>query len=277
MKALIIGLLMFWLWPVAGQRTYDIHELQALSPATFRLAFHFVGLEDGRNFTGDPDDPVLAAHGNNEKLRADVLMRYLLNEMNFRFRTALLDFAPSRDARIRFALVNGAEEPLRSAFFYRHGERVRTLDDAMNIIFTRYPGPGKAPDASVPGVGSNRIHVYNRLPGFLKGSHDTWTIARIINHELGHTQGLDHTFNCNNPCAGIDLEPEDECFGACTTNNNGSAAGTNCYGGSGRDLMMGYGSQLHLTVCETEQLWNYMLRHPRPWVELPFVGAPAPW
>ncbi|MCP9235701.1 hypothetical protein [Lewinella sp. JB7] len=277
MRVLTIVVAVCWLWSLPAQGEFRIGQLPETSVATIRLAFHFVGLEDGRNFTGDPADPVLAAHGNNEKLRADVLMRYLLNEMNFRFRTAVLDYEPTSDTRIRFALLHGPEHPLHSAFLYRHGERVVPLDSAMNVIFTRYAGRGRAPDGSVPGVGSNRIYIYNRLPGFLRGSHDTWTIARVIGHEFGHALGLDHTFNCNNPCAGIDLEPEDECFGHCATTNNGSAAGTNCYGGSTRDLMMGYGSQLHLTVCETERLWNYLLRHPRPWVDLPFVRPPPPW
>ncbi len=234
-----------------------IEELQQLPGMTVRLAFHFVALPDGRNF---------APEAELEKLRAATFLYYVLGEMNTRMRVAVLDYPPSRDTRLRFALVNGPQEPLASCFFYGNRDKVVPLDGAMNVVFTDYRGRGKAPDGAITGTGSNRITVYNRLQTYLAGSQDTWTVARLINHEFGHTQGLDHSFKCDNPCAGIDLEPREECFGVCTTNNAGSTAGTNCYGGSERALMMGYGTQLSLTVCETEQLLNYLLNHPRPYI-----------
>ncbi len=235
-----------------------IDELQHLPGMTVRLAFHFVALPDGRNF---------APESNVEKLRAASFLYYVLGEMNTRMRVAVLDFPPSQDTRLRFALVNGPEDPLASCFFYGNRDKVVPLEGAMNVVMTDYRGRGRAPDGSITGVGSNRITIYNRLQDYLAGSQDTWTVARLINHEFGHTQGLDHSFKCDNPCAGIDLEPKEECFGVCTTNNAGSTAGTNCYGGSPRALMMGYGTQLSLTVCETEQLLNHLLNHPRAYVD----------
>ncbi len=245
-----------------------VDEWQRMPVVTVRLAFHFVALADGRNFA--PEAEI-------EKLRAATFMYYVLEEMNQRMRLALLDYSPSRDLRIRFALVNGPDNARASAFFYDHDAPVKPLDAALNVILTDYRGRGNPPDGSISGAGSNRITIYNRLQTYLSGSQDTWTVARVINHEFGHTQGLDHSFKCDNPCAGIDLEPQEECYGECTTNNSGSAAGTNCFGGSPRALMMGYGTQLNLTVCETEQLWNYLLNHPRPYLSFdrcdPVAGA----
>ncbi len=237
-----------------------IHDIQQLPDTTFRVAFHFVALPDGRNFVSDPADTLLAAHGNNEKLRADVLMGYLLRELNGRYKTALLDYPGSRDTKIRFTLAGGREHPLGSAYFYRHDERPVPVPGAFNVIFTAHRG---RTDGATNGVGSRTIYIYNRLQAYLKGSVDTWTPARTIGHEIGHAFGLDHTFKCDNPCAGQGFDPLEECHGDCVNNNSGSGQ-INCYGGSQRELMMGYGSQLFLTPCEVETIWNHLLPAPRP-------------
>ncbi|NJB84708.1 hypothetical protein GGR26_000453 [Lewinella marina] len=233
-------------------------EIRELPDTTLRLAFHFVALPDGTNFVRDARDSLVVAHGGHEKLRADVLMYYLLRELNHRFRVALLDYPPSRDTKLRFALVGGADRPLESAAFYREGEPLRPVAEGFNIVFTRYRGRGR-PDAATTGTGSTTIYVYDRLQTYLAGSHDTWTVARLIGHELGHALSLDHTFKCDNPCAGRGFDPLEECYGECTDHNGGSGA-VNCFGGSPRELMMGYGSQLHLTVCEVERMWAFLLR-----------------
>ncbi|THH40079.1 zinc metalloprotease [Neolewinella litorea] len=238
----------------------DIDAIQRRADTTFRLAFHFVALPDGRNFVRDPDDSLFLAHGRHEKLRADVLMYYLFNELNHRFRTALLDYPPSRDTKLRFTYAGDPARPLESAHFYAHGERIRPVADAFNVVFTTHGRAGaRGPDGATTGTGSRTIYVYDRLQTYLAGSHDTWTVARLIGHELGHALSLDHTFKCDNPCAGQGFDPLEECFGECTDHNGGSGR-TNCFGGSPRELMMGYGSQLHLTVCEVERIWRYLLR-----------------
>lgn len=260
-----------------------VDDLPRLPTVTFALAFHFVALDDGTNFVTDPQDSLLLAHDGHEKLRADVLMGYLIRELNGRFRTALLDMPATKDTRIRFAYLNGAEQPLCSAYFYGSQDRIAYREDALNIVFTRYRGQ-RAPSGSTPGVGSNSVYVYNQLQNYLRGSHDTWTVARVIAHEFGHSRGLDHTFKCDNPCNGVDLVATDECFGKCTTNNNGSTtAGVNCFGGSARKLIMAYGAQVHLTPCETELLWNYLIEHPAAYqtysgpLPLPRRVVPAPY
>ena len=185
----------------SAQQPYamTVDDLPRLPEVIFAVAFHFVALEDGTNFVTDPQDSLVLAHGGHEKLRADVLMYYLLREMNGRFRSALLDNPATKDTKIRFAYLNGPAEPLRSAFFYSAREPIAYRNDALNIVFTAYRGRGGAPSGATLGTGSNRIFVYNQLQNYLQGSHDTWTPARVINHEFGHSRGLDHTFKCDNP------------------------------------------------------------------------------
>jgi hypothetical protein len=230
---------------------------------TVRVAFHFVADTADRNFVTHTGDSLFLAHDRHEKLRADVFMYYILREMNGRMATAVLDYEPSRDARIRFERVYRERPALESAFFYRQNERPRLVDSALNLVF-RPNLRTRAPTAQT-GYGSNRIDVFNVLRTYLRGSHDTWSVARTINHEFGHTQGLRHSFNCGNPCDGIDLAVAEECGGECVPNDSRNGE-SNCYGRSPRDLMMGYGTQLHLTVCELEHLWGGMLRRPRPYL-----------
>ncbi len=235
-----------------------IEEIQELPDTTLRLAFHFVALPDGRNFVSDPQDSLLATHGNNEKLVAKTLTYYLLRELNGRFRTAMLDYEPSRDTKIRFAPAENPEKGIAGAYFYSYRERPVAIPGVFNVIF-QYRGGANPPDGSTGGAGSHTIYIYNSLQKYLSGSHDTWSVARQIGHEIGHALSLDHTFKCDNPCAGQGFDPLEECFGDCVPHNHGSDK-TNCYGGSQRELMMGYGSQVYLTVCEVERIWNFMLR-----------------
>ena len=234
----------------------SLDEIQSLPDTTLALAFHFVALPDGRNFVLDPRDSLLIAHGNNEKLRANILVYYLLGELNRVFRGGMLDYAASKDTKIRFELYAGQEDGDDGIQLYDFGERIRPLPGAYNVIF-QYRA-GKSPDGVTGGRGSRRIVVYNLLQRYLTGSNDTWTPARNIGHEIGHALGLDHTFHCDNPCAGQGFDPLEECFGECVDHNFGSGP-VNCYGGSDRQLLMGYGSQVHLTACEVERMWNYML------------------
>lgn len=257
-------------WTAGRGQAPTIGEIQSrTAPATFRVAFHFVGAADSSNF-------VLEGKPERELLRADVFVGYLLREMNERYATAVIG-GTQQDSRIRFAPVNGREDVKRSIFLYGHDERPRYLPDAMNIVFTHYGSRGKSPDGSTDGAGSNRIRIYNRLERIKGGEAQWWSIARVIDHEIGHTQGLDHTFKCDNPCGGIDIDVRAECYGECATNNSGSVGKTNCYGSSKRELMMGYGSQVYLTVCETELMWKYLLAHRQPWVDYGMEVGAAPW
>ena len=253
-----------------AQRT-ALAEIQSRSaPATFRAAFHFVAKADSSNFVE------AGTITTNPLLQTDVLINYLLKEMNDRFRTAVLD-APSRDTRVRIEPVGGRADLRVSTYFYGPGERVAGLPGALNIIFMPYNRRGKSPTAATDGAGSNRIYVFNLLDQYTGGGNDWWSVGRSLIHEIGHTQGLDHTFKCDNPCDGVDLTVREECYGECATNNAGSVGSTNCYGSSKRELIMGYGSQVYLTACETEQWWKYLLAHRQPWVDYGLKTGPAPW
>ena len=262
-RAIGMGMILMAGWRAHGQDASDLpwmsmDEIQSLPDTTLPLAFHFMALPDGRNFVLDPQDTLLAAHGNNEKLRANVLVYYLLGELNRIFRDGMLDYAPSKDSKIRFALYRDSASRLTGIQFYAYKEPVRMVPEAYNIIF-RYR-PGKSPDGATGGTGSRRIMVYNVLQQYLAGSNDTWTVARNIGHEIGHALSLDHTFNCANPCAGQGFDPLEECYGECVDHNFGSGP-VNCFGSSDRQLLMAYGAQVHLTVCEVERMWNYLLQH----------------
>ena len=247
--------------PVAAQSRdalpLTIEAIQERPDTTLQLAFHFVALPDGTNFVTDPRDSLLLAHGGHEKLRADVLIYYLLKELNDRFRKGMLDYPPSRDTKIRFAQARNPEESIAGAYFYAHNERPRLVPGVFNVIFQYHPGKN-APDGSTGGTGSRTIRIYNVLQRYLAGSHDTWSVARNIGHEIGHALSLDHTFKCDNPCAGCGFDPLEECYGDCVEHNRGSDR-INCFGGSPRELMMGYGSQVYFTVCEVELMWGFLL------------------
>ena len=242
----------------AGGAPLTIDSIQQLPDTTLRLAFHFVALPDGTNFVTDRRDSLLLAHGGHEKLRADVLIYYLLKELNDRFRKGMLDYPPSRDTKIRFAQAKNPEDSVAGAYFYAHGERPKLSPDVFNVIFQYHPGKN-APDGSTGGTGSRTIRIYNVLQRYLQGSHDTWSVARNIGHEIGHALSLDHTFKCDNPCAGRGFDPLEECYGDCVEHNHGSDK-INCFGGSPRELIMGYGSQVYFTVCEVERMWEFLMR-----------------
>lgn len=222
--------------------------------ANYNLAFHFVGNNNGENFTCDPDHPILNI---NPMLYTPKLLNAVVGEMNKRMGLAVLGI-PNPSAKISFSYLN--ENACGSSFFYRSGDSPQFVSEALNIVFVN--------DPSNPGVrawtyyGSNRIYVENVLASFLAGSNNFWDLGRLINHEFGHTRGLKHTFNCNNPCDGIDIVVEDECNGTCWSTDSYSSG---CWGSSKRNLMMAYGTQLHFTECEFVELWCYITNNPAPY------------
>jgi len=77
----------------------------------------------------------------------------------------------------------------------------------------------------------------------------------IINHELGHLWGLNHSFSCSNPCNGIDINVPAECNSGCNCTDI-PCGGCNNWG-SGSNNMMGYNTLGNsLTPCQLEIIHN---------------------
>lgn len=240
-----------------NQIELTLDEILALPDANFKIAFHFKANSIGDNFTCDPNDPIVTS---NTFLYAPTLVNAVINEMNTRMSSALLLNGQNTDAKITFSLINGGD--CNSIFLYESNESFTVLPDAINIYFINVPND--------PGIrawttyGSNKMYIENVLEAFLNGSNNFWSIGRVMNHEFGHTRNLLHSFNCNNPCNGIDIVVEDECCGQCWPDDSNSSG---CWGCSSQQLIMAYGIQLHFTECEFIQLWNYIVNNPRPYQE----------
>lgn len=232
-----------------------LDEILAFPNANFDVAFHFKANDNGENFTCDPNDPIVAS---NWFLYAQNFANSVLDEMNTRMSSALLLNSQNSDAKIRFSLLNGGD--CNSIYLYESNESFNDLSDAINLHFVNDPN-----DPGIRGwtdYGSNNIYIENVLDAFLNGSNNTWDLGRLINHEFGHTRNLKHSFNCSNPCDGVDIIVEDECCGQCWPTYSNSSG---CWGCSSQNLMMAYGTQLHFTECEFIQIWTYMVNNPRPY------------
>lgn len=92
-----------------------------------------------------------------------------------------------------------------------------------------------------------------------KGKFGWWAFAGLLNHEVGHIMGLCHSFYCNNPCKGVDLDPADECHeGPCYDDCGGPNNGRCNNWSSGSNNMMGYNSgQNALTPCQ----WKLIMKN----------------
>jgi|GEM_PF-5620165 len=230
-------------------------EISKCYTADYKLVFHFIGDQNGDNFTCNAKDPILST---NSMLYVPDFLYYVLNEMNGKMATAVLG-TQDPDSKIRFGYLKPGGA-CTNTFFYKDGESPALLGNALNIIFEN--------DPSNPGIrgwtnyGSNKIHIENILPSFLGGSQNYWSLGRLINHEFGHTRNLKHTFNCSNPCDGIDLVAVDECCGKCWPTDSYS---TGCWQCSDDDLMMAYGVQTKMTKCEKLELWCYIINNPAPY------------
>lgn len=232
--------------------SYD--EISPLPQVNFKLAFHFKAKSNGQNFTCDPNDPIVNL---NWHFYAPNYVNRVVSELNDRMSEGLVINGTHFDMDVRFSLQNGGDcGP--GIFIYGPSESISPIADAINIHFLNDPqDPGIRGWTS---FGVNNIYVENVMDQALQGSVKWWEHARLINHEFGHTRHLHHTFYCDNPCNGIDIDADDECYGTCKTQPN---TGNGCFGSS--TLTMGYGPQLYFTKCEYEQLWNYILNNDRPY------------
>lgn len=229
---------------------------------TFTLAFHFKANASGQNFHCDAN--------NQNNLYAPNLAYYVINEMNERMSKAVFINGVESDAKIRF--VKSTQGSCSGIFYYTSSQQFQDLPNAFNVHF--YDTQSQT-DMTVRGStwwGVNYINVENVLKTFLNGSNNTWDLGRLINHEFSHTRNLNHAFYCSNPCNGIDLNANDECCGACKTQ---PYTGSGCWACSQDDLMMSYGTQLHYTKCEVEQMWNYMINNPTSYQSFDICSNPG--
>lgn len=240
----------------------SFEEIANIPDVTFTLAFHFKANAAGQNFHCDAN--------NQNNLYAPNVVTNVINEMNERMSKAVFINGIESDAKISF--VKSTQGSCSGIFFYTSSQQYQDLPNAINVHFFDTQSPT---DLTVRGGtwwGVNWIQVENVLKTFLNGSNNTWDLGRLINHEFSHTRNLNHAFYCSNPCNGIDLNANDECCGTCATQ---PYTGSGCWACSQDDLMMSYGTQLHYTKCEVEQMWNYMINNPTSYQSFDICSNPG--
>lgn len=245
-----------------------IDELMSLPPAHYKLAFHLRARPDGYNFTCDPNDPLLSYDlpnpDNAQFFYAPRTIGKIVGEMNKRMsdedmngRGGVIMPGGNQPMNISFSLAEGGDcGP--GIFLYDHGETFQAVPDAMNVFFvtTGLPYGGWADH---PGQNFTLNNVLARI--FDEEDFTWWRLGRLSNHEFGHTRNLRHSFHCGNPCNGIDLDADAECYGSCCGGGGSGCGG--CWGGSQQQLTMAYGESIYnFTVCEYEQMWNYIINNP---------------
>lgn len=234
------------------RESISLDEIMNCTDAEFKLAFHFKANSSGQNFTCGSSSTTL--------LKARTFANRVVREMNDRMATALLHNGQNKDAKIRFSLVNSGD--CSGIYLYNNNESFQNLPNAINVRFKDGSG------STIRGYttyGANWIVIENVLENILAGYNKTWDIGRILNHEFGHTRSLKHTFNCSNPCLGDDIVLDDECCGRSCVSGDGPSPCWNC---STRALMMSHGTQLRMTECETERMWNYIINNSRSYQQV---------
>ncbi|TVQ42833.1 MAG: T9SS C-terminal target domain-containing protein [Saprospirales bacterium] len=245
----------------------SIDELMSLPPVHYKLAFHLKARPDGYNFTCDPNDPLLDIDlprpENAKYFYAPLTIGKIVAEMNKRMwdekmegRGGVIMPGGNQPMNISFSLAEGGDcGP--GIFLYEHGETFQTVPDAMNVFFV-HRNVSYAGWADFPG---QNFYLNNVLTDLFGPEYfPWWRKGRLSNHEFGHTRRLRHSFHCNNPCNGVDLDADAECYGSCC---GGGGSGCACWGGSQQSLTMAYGESIYnFTVCEYEQLWNYIINNP---------------
>ncbi len=118
----------------------------------------------------------------------------------------------------------------------------------------------------------NNIFIYDFYCHYFFGLLDD---KRILNHELGHRLGLNHSYYCNNECKDIDLNVNTECNPRCpqvttcgpnpgpgnggSIDCNGTILGACNTGGTSNNLM-GQGNRSYaITPCQWETMFNGIL------------------
>jgi len=237
-----------------------IDEVNAMPTIDVKVVFHFIADDLDRNFTCDPNDPLLASQPN---LYIPDIVPSLLSEMNLRYSDQqIIQGIPGNDSRVRISLLNGTD-PCNNSFFYTNGTNWWNTNDipgALDIIIT---------DRNTTTTGAyagGRVVMYNFLNQiFTLNTWPHWESARVTNHEIGHSFGLSHTMFCDNPCGGedfandplLEFDPECECTPDCSACTTGQGAGDSniCTWGISQH-MMAYGTSLTITQCEHKELWS---------------------
>lgn len=246
------------------------------------VVFHFVSDNSGNNFLPGP----LASNPwetdkNFGSYNAFVLMveanRYLSNMVRDNLAPNPSNPDMLRDSKIRFKYKYPDLSELNFKF-YSNSNQIILESDAMNIVISgtvvgsngQYNVRGSASHGS-----GNRITLENFAKLQLDinpNSSIHYQYATNAIHEFGHLMSLDHTFNCTNRCSGVafNFPPnvKEECCGNCNHNNSNSGS---CFGCS--PMVMGYGSQYILSVCELEAIWTNHFRRTNPFTVI--CNSPA--
>jgi hypothetical protein len=234
------------------------------------VVFHFVSDNSGNNFLPGPlaSDP-WETDKNFGSYNAFVLMFNINSYLSALIRDNLSPNpegnAGLKDSNIRFKFryYDYSDQNFR---FYSNTEPIVNVPDALNIkVSGSYSGNGWGGTANLSLGNEITLNNFAKLQlDIFPNISQHYKFATVAIHEFGHLMTLNHTFHCSNRCSGVAFNfppnTKQECCGIC---KNGDGAAPECFSNCS-PMVMGYGSQYILSVCELEAIWTNHFRRTNP-------------